>query len=84
MNGQPGSTRQETTMKTKKPRTKSAKRQTKRQAPAESASKKKQVLALLKQPEGATLADMIAATGRQAHSVGGFLSGNPQHASREA
>lgn len=41
----------------------------------EGATKTEQVLALLKQPNGATLEDLIAATGWQAHSVRGFLSG---------
>ncbi|HUQ92156.1 MAG TPA: DUF3489 domain-containing protein [Bryobacteraceae bacterium] len=63
-------------MKTRKPRTKSAKKQTKLPVPAEPASKKEHVIALLKQAEGATLADMIAATGWQSHSVRGFISGN--------
>lgn len=38
-------------------------------------SKKDQMLELLKRPDGATLADLMSASGWQAHSVRGFLSG---------
>jgi hypothetical protein len=44
---------------------------------AESAkTKTEQIIALLKQPSGATLKALMAATGWQSHSVRGFLSGH--------
>jgi hypothetical protein len=44
-------------------------------APAREGSKKELVLKMLKQPDGATLEDLMVATEWQAHSVRGFLSG---------
>ncbi|HUQ94506.1 MAG TPA: DUF3489 domain-containing protein [Bryobacteraceae bacterium] len=63
-------------MRTKKPRSNPAKKPTNRLVPADLTSKKERVLALLKRVEGATLADMMVATGWQSHSVRGYLSGN--------
>jgi hypothetical protein len=45
-------------------------------APAREGSKKAQVIALLRRPEGATLSALQEATRWQAHSVRGFISGS--------
>ena len=43
---------------------------------AREGSKKAQILELLRQSDGATLKDIMSATGWQAHSVRGFISGS--------
>ncbi len=44
-------------------------------APGKAGSKKDQILGLLSRKDGASLAELADATGWQAHSVRGFLSG---------
>ena len=48
---------------------------TKTRTPGRPGSKTEQVIALLRQPSGATLQAIVAATKWQAHSVRGFISG---------
>jgi hypothetical protein len=43
---------------------------------AREGTKKARILILLKRPKGATVDDIITATGWQAHTVRGFISGN--------
>jgi Protein of unknown function (DUF3489) len=50
-------------------------RKAQRGATAREGTKKETMLALLRRSQGATLAEMMAATGWQSHSVRGFLSG---------
>lgn len=47
-----------------------------KKALAREGSKKARILHLLKRPKGATLDDLIRATGWQSHSVRGFISGH--------
>ena len=54
---------------------KSARKGTAAKKPARRGSKTARILDLLKRPGGITLKELVKATGWQAHSVRGFLSG---------
>jgi hypothetical protein len=60
--------------KTAKPNQKAAKPERKAAAPRPE-SKGTQILALIRRPKGATLAELAKLTGWQNHSIRGFLSG---------
>ena len=47
----------------------------------ERVTKQERVLTLLSQPEGASIAEMMQATGWQQHSVRGFLAGTVKRSS---
>jgi hypothetical protein len=56
--------------------TKSSKAKTKKSASTKSKTKAEQIAGLLCRPDGASIAELMKATGWQAHSVRGFLSGH--------
>ena len=61
---------------TRKTKTVSQEAQTQSPQPAAKISKLDQIIALLRRPQGATIEAMMLATGWQAHSVRGAISGS--------
>jgi hypothetical protein len=59
----------------RRPKSQKAAKQAKSAAGAREGSKAAKVLSLLRRPEGASLKELMKATGWLAHSVSGFLSG---------
>ncbi len=56
--------------------TKTEKTKAKKAGSAKARTKGEQIVAMLRRPTGASIAELIKATGWQAHSVRGFLSGS--------
>ena len=55
--------------------TKNASKKTSKTAKADSAPKSAQIVSMLQRQNGASIAELMKATGWQAHSVRGFISG---------